>query len=153
MRSAMRTVEKRWLMSTTARPAGELPDVLEHVPLGLGVEGAGGLVEHEDLGVAHEGAGQRDLLPLAHAQLLAVVEPLAQHGVVAVAQAADDVVGAGVAGGGLDGGVVRRPGATLPTRMFSRAVSWYWAKSWKITLMCAAQVDDVEARAGRCRRG
>ena len=33
---------------------------------------------------------------------------------------------------------------TLPRRMFSRAVSWYWAKSWKMTLMRAAQVDHVE---------
>ena len=106
MRSALRTVLKRWLMSTTARPSGELADVLEHVPLGLGVERAGGLVEHQDLRVAHEGAGERDLLPLADAQLLAVLEPLAEQRVVAVAQAADDLVGAGVAGGGLDGRVV-----------------------------------------------
>ena len=87
MRSAMRTVEKRWLMRITALPCGEPADVLEDLPLGLGVEGAGRLVEDEDLRVAHEGARQGDLLPLADAQLLAVLEPLAQDRVVAAAAA------------------------------------------------------------------
>ena len=39
--------------------------------------------------------------------------------------------------------------STLPTRMFSRAVNWYWAKSWKITLIPRRRSHDVVGRAGR----
>ena len=69
------------------RPApGALLDVPKHLPFGPGIQGARGFVEYEDLRVTHEGSSQGDLLPLAHAQLLTLVEPPAQKGVVAVAQ-------------------------------------------------------------------
>ena len=74
----------------------QLADVLEDAPLRHRVEGAGRLVEHEHVGVAHEGARQRHLLPLADRELLAVLEPLAQHRVVAGAQPLDDLVRAGL---------------------------------------------------------
>src|SRR3989475_2526719 len=73
---------------------GESPKMLEHLVFGLRIERAGRLVEHDDLRVAHERPRQGHLLPFADAELFAVVEPLAQHGVVAVLQSPDDFVGA-----------------------------------------------------------
>ena len=56
----------------------------------LGVERGGGLVQHQQLGaIAHEGAGERDLLPLAARQLVALLEPAAQHGVELLRQLVD----------------------------------------------------------------
>src|SRR5437763_760334 len=39
----------------------------EYFVFGLGVEGAGWLVEYENAGVAHEGTGEGDFLPFASA--------------------------------------------------------------------------------------
>ena len=50
---------------------------------------------------AHEGTGEGDLLPLADAEFLTFVEPLAQDRVVAVAQPDDGLVRAGVSRGRL----------------------------------------------------
>ena len=55
------------------------------------VEGAGRLVENEDARIADQGAGDADQLPLSHRQSL---PPFAQHGVVALRQALDEIMGA-----------------------------------------------------------
>ena len=43
----------------------QLLEAAEHLVLGAGVEGGGGLVEDQHLGLAHVGAGDRYLLPFA----------------------------------------------------------------------------------------
>jgi hypothetical protein len=48
------------------------------------------------VGIAQERSRQSDFLPLPDAQFLTVLEPLAQHGVVAVLQPSDELVGAGL---------------------------------------------------------
>ena len=63
---------------------GEALERLLHRALGLGVEGAGGLVEHQDRRVAQHGARDRDALLLAAGEAVAA---LADHGVVALGQA------------------------------------------------------------------
>src|SRR5450756_302632 len=88
---------------------GHLADALEDRPFRDGIERAGRLVEDEDAGVAEEGPRQGHLLPLADAQLLTLLEPLAQHRVVAGGEAADDFVGAGLSRRRHDAGIVRRP--------------------------------------------
>src|ERR1035437_1500640 len=101
---------------------GYLADVFEDAPLGDRVERARGLVEHEDLGAAHEGARQSHLLPLADAELLAVLEDLAEYRRRAVTQAGDRGAGsesrpaASIAASS-------GSSATLPIQMFCRAVS------------------------------
>src|ERR1700761_5718813 len=68
---------------------------LLHGPFGLGVEGAGRLVQDQDARVPEQGPGDRDPL------LLAAGEPVpagADHGVVPVGQADDEVVNLGRAG-------------------------------------------------------
>src|ERR1700729_3887675 len=70
--------------------------------LGLGVQGAGGLVQHEHARVAQQGPGDGNAL------LLAAGEPVpagADHGVVAVRQPGDQVVDLGGTGGVLDLGI------------------------------------------------
>src|ERR1700744_3474322 len=72
---------------------------LLHGPFGLGVEGAGRLVQDQDARVPEQGPGDRDPL------LLAAGEPVpagADHGVVPVGQADDEVVDLGRAGRVLD---------------------------------------------------
>jgi hypothetical protein len=71
------------------RPGGD-------VGLGVGVDGAGRLVEDEHLGVGPQGGGQHDALALAARQR---PSPFGQLGVEPVGQAVDDVGG----GGGLEG--------------------------------------------------
>ena len=68
-------------------------------PLGLGVERRRRLVEQQHRRVAQHGAGDRDALALAARNLDAA---RADRGVVALRQAHDEVVRAGVARGGLD---------------------------------------------------
>ena len=60
--------------------------------LGFVVDGAGGLVQDQDARVADDGARQGDALALPAGELLAA---LADLGVVAVGQGADEVVGLG----------------------------------------------------------
>ena len=74
---------------------------LLHLTLGLGVDVGGGLVEQQDARRAGQGPGHRDQLLLAHRQPRPA---FAQRRVVALRQAADEAVGMGGAGGGLDAG-------------------------------------------------
>ena len=85
---------------------GALLDMSKYLPFGPGIQGARGLVEYKDLRVTHEGSSQGDLLPLAYAQLLTLVKPSAQKGVVAVAQAQYSLVRIGITCGFLDGGIL-----------------------------------------------
>ena len=62
-------------------------DRLLHQPLGFGVERAGGLVEDEDRRVAQQRAGDGDPLPLTAGEPGA---PLAEHGVEALGELADE---------------------------------------------------------------
>src|SRR5688572_52508 len=71
-REAMRDQDRDAVMRQRA-------EVLEDLRLGLGIHRGRRLVEHEDLGTrAHERACERDALPLAARELLAVVEPTAE---------------------------------------------------------------------------
>ena len=79
---------------------------LLHLGLGLAVDVGGGLVEQQDGRCAGQRTGHRDQLFLAHRQPGAA---LAQRRVVALRQPADEVVGMGGAGSGLDRGGVHRP--------------------------------------------
>src|SRR5690242_5421333 len=81
---------------------GQVVERLLDRALGLGVQGAGRLVQHEHARVAQQGPGDGDAL------LLAAGEPVpagADHGVVAVGQPGDQVVDLGGARRGLDLGV------------------------------------------------
>ena len=74
------------------RPAAAgAADVLQEMCLGRRVQGARRLVEHEHARVAHDRPGHRDQLALAQRQPGAA---LAQHGLVALGEAADEPVGA-----------------------------------------------------------
>jgi hypothetical protein len=79
----------------------------------------GGLVEQQDAGLARQGAGDRDELLLAHRQARAA---LAEPGVVALFEAADEAVGAGGPGGGLDLRIAESL-SSRPIAMFSRALA------------------------------
>ena len=75
-----------------------------HVPLRLGVERRGGLVEQQDRRVLQHRARDRDALPLPAGEPDAM---LADRRVVALRQVADEGVGGGGNRGGLDIGVRR----------------------------------------------
>ena len=99
MRSASRTVDSRWAMTSVVRSRA---DVLERAldrGLGLVVDGRGGLVEHQDRRVAQDRPGDRQPLALPARELLA---PLADDRVVALGERRDEVVRLGEAGGLLD---------------------------------------------------
>src|ERR1700723_1934892 len=67
--------------------ARQLAKMLEHFRFSPRVDGRGRLIEDQDVRlVAHEGAGQGDFLPLTARQFAAVLEPLAQLGVIARGQ-------------------------------------------------------------------
>ena len=82
------------------RAAGEQPPQAGlDARLGVDVDVGGGLVEDEDPRVGDEGAGEGDELALAGGELDAA---LADLGVVALLERADEGVGADGAGGGAD---------------------------------------------------
>ena len=80
---------------------GHLRELFIESVLAKGIHCRRGLVENENLRVTHEGAGNREVLPLASGEIDALVEGLAENRFVAVGQPADDVMGAGLLGGGL----------------------------------------------------
>src|SRR5579859_7125726 len=71
-------------------PLGEGSEPLKQFVLRLRVQRRGRLVQNDDPCFTHERSGERNLLPLATRQIEALVEPLAQHGVVAIGQLPDD---------------------------------------------------------------
>src|SRR5690606_30150413 len=75
----------------------------EDLRFDLGVDGAGGVVEDEQAGVAGEGAGEGDPLALAAGEAGAA---LAELGVQAVLEVADELVGPGGGQSLPDAGVV-----------------------------------------------
>lgn len=75
---------------------GKGEDILEDLLFGLGVEGAGGLVEEENGGVAEEGAGNGEALGLSFGEALA---PFPEDRFEAVGQVRDEVPGTGGAEG------------------------------------------------------
>ena len=90
--SASRTVERRWAMVSVVRPRESASSACLHGALGLGVQGAGRLVEDQDRRVAQDGAGDGEALLLAAGEAVAA---LADDGVVAVGQRGDVVVDLG----------------------------------------------------------
>jgi hypothetical protein len=118
----MRTLEKRCEMRTAVRRA-QLLEALEHLELGPGVQGGGGLIQHQQLRVAHVRPRDGDLLPLAAGQVHAGTEPLAHHLVVAVRQPA--ITSSARLRRAASSMRARSPAASiLPTDMFSPAVMW-----------------------------
>ena len=79
-------------MANTVRPGDQAVHRLLDLALGLGVDRAGRLVEDQDARIVQQGARDGDPLALAARQRVAA---LADHGVVAVRQPADEVVGVG----------------------------------------------------------
>ena len=67
-------------MVIVVRPSASVVEGLLHGALGLGVEGAGRLVEHQHPRVAQQGAGDREALLLPAGEAVAA---RADHGVVA----------------------------------------------------------------------
>ena len=86
-------------MTSVVRPAMSRSSASSRSVLGVGVERAGGLVEDEDGRVLEQRARDREALALAAGERGAA---LADDGVVAVGQAADEVVRVGGSGGRLD---------------------------------------------------
>jgi hypothetical protein len=82
----MRTLEKRWEISTAVLPLLSSLKRLEDLELGPRVERRGRLVEDQHLGLAHIGARDRHFLPFAARQLDAVLEAFADALAVAAGQ-------------------------------------------------------------------
>ena len=78
-------------MTIAVRPAEQPAQALLDPGLGVDVDVGRRLVEHEDARVGDQGAGERDELALAGRELRAA---LADLGVVAVLERADELVGA-----------------------------------------------------------
>ena len=92
IRFALRTVESRWAMTNTVRPAAISLHVLLDGALAFVVERAGRLVEDQDARVGDQRARDRDALALPARQAAAA---FADDGVVALGQLQDEVVRAG----------------------------------------------------------
>ena len=61
----MRTVEKRWEMSSAILPGGEFGEALEDIMLGSRIERGCRLVKDQQLRVAQIGTRESHFLPLA----------------------------------------------------------------------------------------
>ena len=99
IRSASRTVERRWAMTSVVRPRISRVSASWTRRSDSESSARGRLVEEQDRRVLEEGAGERDALALA------AREPAAGRAdaeVVALGQARDEAVGGGGLGGGLD---------------------------------------------------
>ena len=99
MRLASRSVERRCAMRIVVRPDHQPAEGCVDLLLHAAVDRGRGVVEEEDLRIGEQGAGERDPLALAPGEQGAL---LADDGVVAVRQGADEVVRLGRAGGRLD---------------------------------------------------
>ena len=129
MRSAMRTVEKRWETRIVMRPLPLSPAAarrrgvaLEQRVFGLRVQRGGRLVEDQQQRlVAHEAARQRELLPLAERQLDSARPRRTELRVEARRQTGDDVAGAGAIDRRDHRGLVVQPGDVAQTDRVPRA--------------------------------
>src|SRR5690348_15011266 len=71
---------------------GQIAKKMEDIRFGLGIEGAGRLIQGKNGGVTHKSPRQGDLLPLSSAEISSLFKPVAQHGVIALLQARNDSV-------------------------------------------------------------
>ena len=123
MRSAIRTVLKRCDTRIVIRPSAPIGRTirfpalrgrriaLEQRVLGLGVQRRGRLVQHQQQrAIAHEAARQRELLPLAEADLHALGPGRAELRLEPGRQPGDHVVGTRAVHGRDDRGLVVEPG-------------------------------------------
>jgi len=124
-----------------------------HGPLGLVVEGAGGLVEHQDPRIPQQGSRDRDAL------LLTTGEPVTTRtddGVVAVGQRDDQLVHLRGPGRGLDLGVRRllpRVTQVLPDRRVQqvRLLRDHTDQLGQLHETDVAQVDAIDRHRTRSR--
>ena len=93
MLSARRIWDRRWVISKRRAPFEHPVDGLLDAVLGRAVDGAGRVVENQDARVGEQGAGDGQALALAAGEGHAA---LADHRVVAILEAHDEVVGLGV---------------------------------------------------------
>lgn len=77
----------------------EAIDVGLNEALGFGIQGGGGFIKDENGGIAEDGSGDGDALALSTRESRAA---FAQHGLIALREGHDEVVGIGAFGGGLD---------------------------------------------------
>ena len=84
IRSAMRTVENRWLMTSPIRPSRCSRSSAKIAASASGSSDGGGLVEDPHVGVAIQQSGEGEALPLAARQVVAAVEEPSDLGVEAV---------------------------------------------------------------------
>ncbi len=96
------SVERRWAMISVVALGGDRAQRLADGGLGRGVDGARRVVEDEHPGVVEQGAGQGDALALPAGEREAA---LADAGVVALGEVADELVGLRGRGRGPDLGV------------------------------------------------
>ena len=75
---------------------GGLIELLVQAVFAQRVHGRGGFVQDQDPRLAHKRPGDRQVLPLAAGEVHAFVEGFAKDGLVAVRQATDDIVRAGL---------------------------------------------------------
>ena len=141
MRSALRTVDRRWAMTIAVRPGERCLERRLHVRLVLVVEVARRLVEDHDRRVLQQQARDREPLLLAAGQ---AVPALADDRGVPVGQRRDRVVDAGRRG--------RRRRAPRRWRRDSRSAgsppidSWNRCGSWDTTPIAGAQRVRVRSR-------
>ncbi len=101
MRSADRTVDSRWAITSEVRPFISRSSATWMAFSLAASKRTRGLVEDEQVGIAQEGPGQCDALSLSAGELH---PPLAYQGVEALGKALDEVQCQGVFGGFLDFG-------------------------------------------------
>jgi hypothetical protein len=75
IRSALRTVARRWAMTMRGAAFHQMFERILHQPLAFGVERAGRFVEQQDRRIAQQRAGNGDALALAARKARAVLRP------------------------------------------------------------------------------
>ena len=89
-------VLRRWAITKLVRPCIRRSSDFLDARLGAGVDAAGGFIQDQDRRVGQDGAGDGQQLALALAE---VAGALGEHGLVALGQLADEVIGVGHLGG------------------------------------------------------
>ena len=133
-RSALRTVDRRWAIMKVVRPAIRRSSASRITASVLRVDRGGRLVEDQDRRVLEERARDADALPLAAGQLRAA---LAQLGVVARGQLADEVVRVRRLGGRDD--LVHGRVEPAVADVVARSMPENSSGSWSTRLICVAQ--------------